>query len=563
MFRVTFTANGSVDNFAAPDLSNFTIVAGPAQSSSSQVNIANGKVTQNVQYSYTYTLQADKEGKFTIGVAKVKSDGKEAQTQPFTIECVKGEAQPQQKKQQQPAAGAATGGDNSLYIGVTLSKKEVYRGEHIVAKTKLYVRNTSISNVANFKVSPYTGFWTQDIEAAKQLAFVRENVNGAVYDVGMLYSQLLFPQQSGELTIAPSEIDVVVQVRARARDVFEDFFGGGYQNINKHLQSKPLKVKVKDLPSGAPASFAGAVGNFKVDASVTKNKLTANDATTLTIRVSGSGNLKLINAPKVELPIDFEVYDTKTTDAIKNSDAGSNGYRLFEIPLIPRSAGDFIVPPIEFSFFNPVTEQYTTLRTKDLHILVEKDTKVQQGYTSSDVRKEGIKSLGHDIRFIKVDESLDQQDELFFGSALFFAVYAALLLAFVLIATWLKKHKKDIQNVVLVRNKKANKVAKKRLQNSAQLLKMGNAQGFYNDLLRAMWGYLSDKLSIPAAELSRESAQVAFAERNIEVPYIETFLSVIDECEFARYAPSSGRKEMEQLYREASGVISKLEQRIR
>ncbi|MDR3188385.1 MAG: BatD family protein [Prevotellaceae bacterium] len=567
VFRVTFVANGSVNNFAPPSMEGFAITAGPVQSNSTQVHIVNGKVTQSVTYSFAYTLYAEKEGKFTIGSAKVTSGSDEAQTQPFVIECVKGEdaraGQPPQGGGQKPAA-TASGNDASLYLGVALSKTEVYRGECIVAATKLYSRgNNPIRGFDNVKKPTYNGFWSQDVEVPQEFQFVRENVNGTVYDAGLLWKQLLFPQQSGELTLSPSEIDVIIQVRTRSRDMFEDFFGGGYQNVRRHLQSKTVKVKVKDLPAGAPASFSGAVGSFKVEASLSKNQLVANDATSLTIRISGNGNLKLVNQPKVNLPVDFELYDTKTTDAIKNSDAGASGYRQFEIPLIPRSAGEFVIPPIEFSYFNPSTGKYVTLHTKELAISVEKDTKSQQTYTSSEGRREGIKFLGKDIRFIKTGDALAQHDRRFFGSAAFYLLYAALLAVFAALYVWLKKHRKDSQNVVLMRNRKANKVAKKRLRNSAQLLKMGNAQGFYDELLRAMWGYLSDKLSIPVAELSRESAREAFAERSIEEPYIEAFISVIDECEFARYAPSSGQKEMAHLYRDAVSIISKLEQRVK
>ncbi|MDR0414888.1 MAG: BatD family protein [Prevotellaceae bacterium] len=566
MFRVTFVANGKVDNFAAPGMEGFTVTAGPAQGSSTHVEISGGKVIQNVTYTFTYTLYAEKEGKFTIGTAKVKSGDSEAQTQPFAIECVKGEQRAAQQGgggQQQQQQAASAGGENSLYLGVTLSKTEVYRGECIIAATKLYTRGNSIRNFENVKKPTYNGFWSQDVDMPQEINFTRENVNGVVYDVGLLWKQLLFPQQSGELTISANEIDVIVQVRTRSRDIFEDFFGGGYQNIRRHLQSKVIKVKVKDLPAGAPASFAGAVGNFKIESSLSKKQLTANDATTLTIRISGNGNLKLINAPKVNLPVDFEVYDTKTTDAIKNSDAGASGYRQFEIPLIPRSAGEFAIPPIEFSYFNPATGKYVTLYTQAQTISVEKDTKSQQTYTSSEGRREGIKFLGKDIRFIKTGATLEQQGSLFFGSTPFYLLYVALVALFAALYMWLKKRIKTRQNVVLVRNRKANKVAKRRLKNSAQLLKMGNAQGFYDELLHAMWGYLSDKLNIPVAELSRENAREAFAERGIEEPYIETFISVIDECEFARYAPGSGRKEMAQLYREAVSVISKLEQRVK
>ncbi len=569
VFRLTFVANSKVDNFIAPSVEGFTITAGPAQSTSTSVSIVNGKVTQSATTSFTYTLYAEKEGKFAIGSAKVKSGSDEAQTQPFSIECVKANTQQQAAAQQsgssntgKATASSNTGNDNNIFVAVTPSKTELYRGEHLVLTMKLYSQGTAIAGLENMKKPTFDGFWSQDIDVPTQINFQRENLNGTVYEAGLLSKQLLFPQQTGDLTIGSSELDVIVQVRTRPRDMFEDFFGGGYQNVRKHLQSKSIKIKVKDLPAGAPASFSGAVGSFKIDAAISKAKLTANDATTLTIRISGNGNLKLVNVPKAELPVDFEVYDTKTTENIKNSDVGSNGYRQFEIPLIPRSAGDFTIPPIEFTYFNPNTGKYVTLHTQEQKISVEKDSRAPQGYTSSETRREGIKFLGKDIRFINTTETPIEQ-HFFLGSSWFYVCYIVLVLLFAATYMLLKKRIAENKNVILVKNKKANKVAKKRLKTSSTLLKMGNAQGFYDELLRAMWGYLSDKLSIPVAELSRESAQQAFAERSIEEPYIATFLSVIDECEFARYAPGSGRKEMEQVYNDAAGVISKLEQRIK
>ncbi len=563
MFRLAFVANAKVDNFTPPSFDGFTVTAGPIQASQTSVNFINGKVTQSVSSTFTYTLYAEKEGKFTIGPAKVKNGNEEAQTQPFTIECVKGQPAQAQQAQGQQSSGAATSSDD-LYLALTVNKREVYRGEHLVATLKLYNRSAAIADLGNLKNPSFEGFWNQNIEVPSQISFQRENVNGTVFETGLLGKQLLFPQQAGELSIGSSEVDVVVQIRTRSRDMFEDFFGGGYQNVRKHLQSKSVKIKVKDLPAGAPVSFSGAVGSFKMEASLSKKQLTANDATSLTIRISGNGNLKLINAPKVDFPVDFEVYDTKATESIKNSDAGSSGYRQFEIPLIPRSAGEFMIPAIEFSYFNPSTGKYVTLHTPEQTISVEKDSRVQQSYSSSEGRREGIKVLGQDIRFIKTgDNALPTEPKFFLGSAMFYLLYITAIILFSTIYILSKKRIKENKNIVLVKNKKANKVARKRLKASAQLLKMGNAQGFYNELLRAMWGYLSDKLSIPVAELSRENAQQAFTDRSIEEAYITTFLSVIDECEFARYAPGSGRQEMEQVYADAVGVISKLEQRIK
>ncbi|MGL4957006.1 MAG: BatD family protein [Bacteroidales bacterium] len=563
-FRISFIANGKIDNFSPPSIEGLRVIAGPAQSTSSSVNIVNGKVTQRVHVSLSYTVYAEKEGKFTIGAAKIKQGNNEAQTQPFVIESV-GHNSNRSSQGAVESKNTANTETRNLFVDVTLSKREVYRGEYIVASTKLYARGIAIAGLENVKLPTFNGFWTQEIAVPQQVKFERENVKGAVYDAGILNKQLIFPQQVGELTIPACEIDIIEQVRTRSRDVFDDFFGGGVQNVRRHLVSSPKKIKVKELPSGAPRPFTGAVGNFKLSASLSKNELTANDATSLTIRISGSGNLKLINAPKVDLPVDFEIYDSKTTESIKNSNSGAEGHRQFELPIIPRSAGSFTIPPIEFSYFNPVTEKYVTLQTKAFDIEVKKDTKsVQQNYTSSESRRENLKVLGQDVRFIKSGATVKNEGELFFASGPFYLLYCFLVALFIAAYMWLSKQEKDNKDVVLIRNKKARKVAKKRLDASAHLLKTGNNQGFYDELLRAMWGYLGDKLSIPVAELSQEKVQTLLAQKQIEEAYIEMFIGVINECEFTRYAPTeNGKQVMEHLYADAVDIISKLEQRIK
>ncbi|GHT16138.1 hypothetical protein AGMMS4956_17780 [Bacteroidia bacterium] len=564
-FRITFVANQKVDNFTPPAIEGFTVMAGPAQSSSQSVNIVNGNVTRNVQISFTYTMLAERAGKFTIGAARIKSGNQEAQSVSFAIECVQGNAgSAPQNVQSGGGQNANAVSDNSLFLDMQVSKREVYRGEHLAATVRICAQNTAVAGIENFKLPTFNGFWKQDIETAQQIQFQRENVNGSVYDVGVLAKQLLFPQQTGEITIEPADLDVIVQVRTRSRDVFDDFFGGGVQNVRKPIKSRAIKIKVKDLPAGAPKSFEGAVGDFKITSSISSNKITANNAVSMIIKVSGSGNLKLINAPKINFPPDFEVYDIKTTESIKTGNNGASGYRQFEIPLIPRSAGDFEIPAIEFSYFNPTQKQYVTVQTQPHFLTVEKDSRATENYIANEPHRSDIKHLGQDIRFIKTNvEGYKQQPALFVGTALFFALYPLLIVLFIIAFFILKKHLRDSQNVVLVKNRRANKLAKKRLSTAAQLLKMGKPQGFYEELSHAVWGYLSNKLNIPMAALSREKAQESLAERQIDNEDIQTFLGVIDECEQARYAPTGGQQAMELLYRQAVRIISKLEQRIR
>ncbi|MDR1227152.1 MAG: BatD family protein [Prevotellaceae bacterium] len=569
IFRVTFVANQKVGEFTPPSTEGFTVLAGPAQSSQTSVSIVNGSVNRTITISYTYTMMVEQEGTFTLGPAKIKADGKEAQSRSMSIECVKSN-DAGQAKQNSGSGGnkAVTGGSNAgsgdLFISIDVAKKEVYRGEAFAISLRLYNRNANLVSVDRPILPALDGFWSQELESATKFNPQRENVNGTVYEVALLLRQLLIPQQTGELTIPPVDLNTVVRVKSATRDPFENFFGGSFQDFNRSLKSKPVKIRVKELPAGAPASFTGGVGNFKVESQVSRNQLVANDALNFTIKISGTGNLKLINAPKVDFPPDFEVYDTKITENIKNGVDGFSGTRQFEIPLVPRSAGEFTIPSLEFTYFSPATGKYVTLRTKEQTVTVEKDSRANQAYTSTgDGRRESIKFLGKDIRYIKIGAASYESDSMFAGSALFYLLYVLLLAAFTAAYFLTRKYQKESQNVVLVKNKKAKKVAKKRLSAAALLLKMGNTQGFYDELLRAMWGYLSDKLSIPVADLSQDNAKQAFAERGIEEEYISTFLGVINECEFARYAPGSDSKEMQHVYTDAANVISKLEQRIK
>jgi hypothetical protein len=410
----------------------------------------------------------------------------------------------------------------------------------------------------------FNGFWKQDIGTSQQINFVRENVDGTVYDVGLLFHQLLFPQQSGDIVINPAELDVVVQTRTRSRDIFEEFFGGGIQNVRQSLKSTPVTIRVKDLPAGAPAGFTGGVGNFKIESSISSKKITANNGVTYTLKITGSGNLELLNPPKVSFPPDFESYDVKTTKNIKNSVNGATGYRQFEFPVIPRSAGEFEMPAIEFSYFNPATGQYHTLRTQSHILSVEKDTRAGDTYVSGEPHRSDIKHLGQDIRYIKTGvKGWLSQPALVVGRTGFYLCYLWLLLLFIAGYFLLKKYLKDMQNAVLIKNRRANKLARKRLSAAAHLLKIGKQQGFYEELLRAMWEYLGNKLNIPVAELSRQKTQSALGERQVKEADIAAFLNVIDECELARYSPISGQQAMEQLYDEAAETITKIEQQVR
>ncbi|MDR1680365.1 MAG: BatD family protein [Prevotellaceae bacterium] len=561
-FRVTFSVNANAGNITPPDFAGFNVIAGPSRSTSQQVTFNNGAVTQTQTTNFIYILQAAQEGKFTLGAAAIAVNNQTYRTQPATIEVVKGEPQNagQQNRQPQQSTSNAVAESGDVFVRISVSKSSVYRGEYLTATVKIYTQ-AGIAGFEDIKFPTFNGFWSQEVEAPQQLNFQRENVNGKVYNSALVRRYVLFPQQTGDLKIDPFEITCALQVRRQGRSMFDDFFGASTQIVRKHIASPPVTVHVNALPANAPASFAGAVGTgFRMDAQLSRDTMTANDAASLSIKISGEGNIKLVDAPKVSLPPDFETYDTRISDNSRASTGGIGGTKQFEIPFIPRSAGTFSMPPIEFSYFDIAKKQYVTLRSKSLEIRVARDPNAAAA-TTSGINKQAVKALGEDIRYIKTERpKWRETNRIFFASPTYFLLIGAEVLLFVLAFLLLSKRRKEARNIVLVRNRKANKMARQRLKAADRLLKAGNESGFYEELTKALWGYLSDKLAMAVADLSRENARDALQNRRIPDADAETFLQAIDQCEFARYAPAGGSVQMQKIYDSAIAAISRFEQ---
>lgn len=579
-FQLKFETNAvnvSSRSLVPPSMENFNVVAGPMFSTFSSSSYVNGKVTESFSNQFIYTLIADKEGKFTVGEAEISVDGKTYRSKAITIEVVKDDSQLQNpppggggSTQQQGSSGntgsTAVGGED-IFVRTSVSNNTPYKGECIVATVKIYVKpEVGLSGLENYKLPTFNGFYSQDLDPTAQPQFTTENYNGRVYNSAVLKRYILFPQQSGTLTIDPFETTAVVQVRANTntRSVFDDFFGSQTQLVHKKLTSSVIKVNVKDLPAGAPASFTGAVGDFTIEASLSKDQVVANNAISMLAKISGTGNMKLFDAPKPELPTDFEVYDTKTSENLRNSVSGITGSRQFETPFVPRSAGNFTVPSIQFSYFNPSKKQYVILSTKELSLTVDKDTNQSQSIAVTNSRQQEVKEIGTDIRSLKSNpQAWRTSYSSLFGSLTYYTLYGIAILLFIIAAYLLKERRKTRQNVQLTRHKKANAMARKRLTKASKLLQSGEVNGFYEELLKAYWGYLSDKLSIPVAELSQANVREALTAKNVDAETTDAFIAVVDECEFARYAPGTGKTEMESEYSNALEIITKLEQKIR
>ena len=569
-FRLSFTLNERGTDLQLPDLSNFEILMGPSTSQSSSFQMINGKTTQSVTFSYIYVLRAKAEGTFTIRPASIKVDGKIFESNSLEIQVVKGQAQPSQQQGNSTSQGQSSDNTSTdinkenLFVKVEVTKNNVYKGEQIIATVKLFVSpNVPVRGFNDVKLPSYEGFWTQDIEVPNQVSFNREVYDNKIYQVGILKKTILFPQQTGNIKIDPFEITCIVQQRVRQqRSFFDDFFDN-YRNVNAKVTSDPVYIRVKDLPP-APGNFYGAVGAFNYSVGIDKEKLKSNEAATLKINITGNGNLKLIEAPKVEFPADFEVYDPKTSDRTNASDNGLNGNKTFEYLFIPRYAGEYTIPAVSFSYFNPATQKYETRSAGPFTIQVEKGDEDQNATVVSSFSKEDVRFIGKDIRFIKQNnQKLTIKGYTFFGTTEFYLVYLAGILLFVVIYIIYRKKARENANLALMRNKKANQVARKRLKEAASFMKNNKAEEFYESVLKAFWGYLSDKLGIPVADLNRGNASASLLSRQVQQEVVDEFIQIIDDCEFARYAPSAFSGTIKDVYDRAAAIMGKLEKQIK
>ncbi len=568
-FRLSFTLNERGTNLQLPPgiTDNFDILMGPSTGQSISTQIINGRRTQEVSYSFTYILRSKKIGTFEIRPASIEVKGKVFESNSLKIQVVKTQSRPAQPQgnssQPQRSNQSVNLGKDNIFARVVLSKKNVYRGEQIIATVKLYVNpNIPIAGFDEVNLPTYEGFYTQDIKIPQQIQFNREVYKDKIYQVGILKKTILFPQQNGKITIEPFDMALLVQQQVKPRSFFDDFFSS-YRTIKTHLSSSPVSVNVKDLPA-KPAYFMGGVGNFSISSKISSESVTTNDAVTLTVKISGTGNIRLIKNPELKLPSDFEVYDPRSTENIRTTDNGATGTKTIEYLFQPRFEGDYTIPPVRFAFFNPATGKYETKVTQEYKLHVTKGNEEQSTTVISSLRKEDVRLIGKDIRFIKQgNPQLKVKGYTFFGTIEFYLIYLISALLFLVIFIVYRKKAKENANLALVRNKKANSVAKKRLKAAAAFMKQNNDEAFHDEILKAFSGYLSDKLGIPVADLNRESAVAKLQERNVTEEVINDYIEVVEQCEFARFAPASGSEARHELYKKAETVMSRFEKQIK
>lgn len=565
-FNITFTVNSGGGEFSAPLFTGFYKLMGPQSSYSSNTQIINGKMTQETTYSYIYFLQAIKEGRYTLGPAIFKVRGKTFTSDSIHIEVVgNGSTGQNASAQGSPRAtesGIAPSGED-IFVNLTLNRKEVYLGEYIVATVKIFTK-VNISGINEVKFPSFNGFMKSDLVTPPLTSLQQENINGTTYGTGVIQQFLLFPQITGDVTIDPVQITVLIQQKSASSDPFFGDFFAQYQNVPKAIASQAMKIKVKPLPGVQPENFSGIVGKLDLKATLSKDSVNVNDAVNFKIAISGSGNLKVAAAPLLKLPPDIEVYDPKITDDIKNGLNGTTGQKSFDYILIPRHYGDFTIPPLSYSYFNTTTGKYEKLTTQEFHIHANKGNEQNSGITVyGGVSKEDVKYVGKDIRFIKsVPGMMFKAGNIIVNRRSFLSIYAFVLFIFFIILFLRREHLRRNSDLSLVRNRKAGKIAGKRLRLASECLKKDDIDKFYEEILNALWGYISDKLNIPVSDLTRTNAISALSERGISDERIESLNKLLDTCEFARYSPSKSGAEAATIYDGASQFIRSVENSI-
>ena len=567
-FRLSYTINSQkVRDFRAPSIQGFEVLMGPSRSTQSSTQIINGNVTSTSTITFTYILMAGKEGTYKIPGATIVADGDNYTSNSVEIKVLppdqtSGANNGNSARSSRDQANSGKISNQELFMMATASKTNVYEQEAILLTYKVYTQ----VNLTGLRgdVPDLKGFHTQEVELPQQKTFTLEHYNGRNYNTTVWRQFVLFPQQTGKIEIPSVTFEGTVSQRMASSDPFDAFFNGGnYVNINKNLVTPKLTINVKELPEGKPANFSGGVGEFTLSSSISTQDLKTNDAVTIKLVISGTGNMKLINTPEVAFPQDFEIYDPKVENKFNLTRNGLAGNKVIEYLAIPRHAGTYTIPPIEFSYFDLKSQSYKTLKTDAYTLNVAKGEGNSDQVVANFTSKEDLKVLGQDIRYIKTGETrLAKKDDYFFGSMNYYLWYLIPLVLFITFMVIYRKQAMENANVAKVRTKKANKVATMRMMNAGKLLAEKKSESFYDEVLKALWGYISDKLSMPVSQLSKDNIEEELQKHQVADELIKEFINNLNECEFARYPPGNQDEKMDKIYSSAIDVISKMENSI-
>ncbi len=560
-FRLTYSVNVSASGFTGPDLSAFDLYSGPNQSSSMQ--IINGAVSQSL--TYYYVLSPKKEGKFTIKPAVLNVANGRVKSNEIPIEVVKGNPQQSTQNPSKNQSGnqgnqtTTTNTGDKLFIKAFLNKSSVYLGEQVTVTYKIFSKYGQI-NFSDLKLPTYNGFYTEDVPMTKNDKLEVENYNGSQYYTAELKRTLLFPQKSGKLEIPSLDATCNVREKVQSQNFFEQFMGGGYRDVQVKVKSQDQTLTVLPHPdAGKPADFKGAVGEFSIKAEVDKSKVRSGDPVNLKFTITGKGNIKLLEAPVLTFPNEFEAYDPQTKDNIRVSDGSMSGTRTFEYLLIPRAGGEYFIGPFSFSYFSPSKRSYQTVSVARIAIQVEKSAGDQTS-TARSGNSSAPKQLATDIRFNKKRvselEEINQSPFLFSGAFFLFSSIAPLSLILLLLLR--RRDKERSSNSSFYRMKGAGSVAQKRMKRAGELLKENKKDAFYDEVFFALYGYLSDKLQIPSSELSRSTISQYMQQRNMPEADLTELIRLLDACEFARFAPGADSG-MQQVYNDSIALLTRTE----
>lgn len=566
-FTVRFMVDARANGFQGPSFKGFSLRSGPNTSSSSSYSFVNGQMTSTVQTTFSYTLAADMEGTFTVGPASCTVDGKQISSQSFTITVQKADPAKKQAQQQaqqrqaydpwsqQPMA-ASDIDEKSLFARASVNKSNPYQGEQVIVTYKIYTQ-VPISQFAIDKLPGNRGFWAEDLSENAKIKQYEETIGDRRYQVAEIRRGALFAQESGRLTIEPLDLNVLAMVQRQRRrtgtifDLFDDPFFSAREAVERPLSTNRISVNVKPLPN-APEGFTGAVGHFDVKGGLSLDKVKANEAVSYRVTVTGTGNLMLINAPQPDFPNVFEVYDPQLEDNIRKSESGVSGSRTYEWVLIPRSQGRYTVPALKFVYFDPSTGQYVIRTIAKQEIEVEKGDARNVAHSGS---KDDVRLLNTDINYIHPVAGLKPLMPTDHAGLKFWMAAALIVLLTVAALVFGRRRQEAEQDVTGMRMKRAIRLARKRLKQAATHLKAGDANRFYEAIYRAIWGCLSDKYSIELSKLNRETVMECLVDKQVPEEQQQRVMKVLQDVDFARFAPGDAHTQMQSIYDEALEMI--------
>ena len=567
-FRLSYTVTTQkVKDFRAPSIKGFDVLMGPSRSQQSNTQIVNGNVTSTSSITFTYILMANNAGEYTIPGASIVADGDQMVSNSVRIKVLpqdQGDSNSSSSSSTHSSSGTGVS-NQDLFITASASKTNVYEQEAFVLTYKIYTRESNLQ-LNNAKLPDFKGFHSQEIEMTTNARWTPEHYQGRNYYTTVYRQFVLFPLQSGKLYIDPAQFQMTVGKPVQSDDPFDAFFNGGSNviEIKKSISTPKIAINVNPLPAGKPADFSGGVGEFNISSSINNKELKTNDAITIKLVISGTGNLKLISNPEIKFPDDFEVYDPKVDNQVRLTREGLTGNKVIEYLAIPRHAGTYKIPGVSFSYFDIRSKSYKTLKTEEYVINVEKGAGNADQVIANFTNKEDLKVLGEDIRYIKQNEvTLQPKGSFFYGSMTYWLFYIIPALAFIIFFIIYRKQAAENANVAKMRTKKANKVATKRMKLAGKLLSENKKDAFYDEVLKALWGYISDKLNIPVSRLSKDNIEEKLRNHGVNEELIKEFLNALNDCEFARFAPGDENQAMDKVYSSSIEVISKMENSIK